>query len=121
MEIEGRIFSGEGKGKKYVQKSEYYQFFSKLLGGSVYPGTLNVKISQEWREIPDWDTIDPGEYGEIFFKEGRINQKELELPIILVRPALSKYGEEVIEVVAREHLRKMLNLEDGDIIYLETR
>lgn len=120
MEVKGRIFSGAGKGREYVQKPEYYQLFSKLLGGSAYPGTLNVKISHVWREIPDWEMINPEKHGKIFFKKGVIKHKRLELPVVIVRPALSKYEEKVIELVARKHLRKRLHLEDGDIIHLET-
>lgn len=120
--IKGILFSGAGEGKKYVEKSGYHQFFTNLLEGEIFLGTLNLKIPKKWKEISDWQVFKPESYGKVFFTKGKIikiKRTVCEIPILLLRPALTKYGENVIEVVSKKHLRKAFNLKDGDELILE--
>ncbi|NIQ07270.1 MAG: DUF120 domain-containing protein [Candidatus Korarchaeota archaeon] len=119
VRIRGKVFSGKGEGKHYLKKSEYREFFSELLGGSVYPGTLNLRLAQKWGELKNWSSYKPKSYGKIFYKLGKLHQRDLSIPIVLVRPVLTDYEEKIIEVVARQHLKKELNLHDGDVVTIE--
>lgn len=113
-ELRGRIFSGEGEGEGYVEKPEYNQFFSKLLDGPPYPGTLNVKLSKEWENLPGWREYKPKSHGKIFFQEAKLRKGGQTLPVILVRPVLTEYKENVVEVIAERCLRRVLNLTDDE-------
>lgn len=120
--IKGVLFSGAGEGRKYLEKSEYHQFFTSLLGEQIFLGTLNLRIPKKWKEISGWKVFKPEKYGKIFYTKGKITKVKhtlCEMPILIIRPALTKHKENVIEVVAKKHLRKMFTLHDGDEITLK--
>lgn len=114
--LNGYVFSGLGKGSFFVSLDEYKNFFSSLLGGDPYPGTLNVKLDNaSWRDL-NWHYFKPENgFGAIYYRVGRLGKEK----IIVIRPARSRHEDDVIEIVSSINLRKKYGLEDGDKISLE--
>lgn len=117
--VKGKIFTGQGKGKKFLKKPVYNQFFSPLLNDKLFLGTLNVRLSKEWHKIKGWKSYNPENYGKVYYRKGKIRKNTCEIPIILLRPLLTEYGENVIELIAKEKLREKLSLCDNDSILIK--
>ena len=47
MELAGRVFTGQGEGKKYVSLSWVKHQIKEKLGFDPYPGTLNLRLDEE--------------------------------------------------------------------------
>jgi riboflavin kinase len=125
--LEGEVFTGLGEGSYYVQKEGYLKQFTEQLGFTPYPGTLNLRLrskadinaKQDLSTVPHipiegWSN-GQRTYGPVKLYRTMINNK--------VRGALldaerSHYGEDVVEIIAPEFLRKILGLKDGDIVQL---
>lgn len=50
LKIKGNIIRGTGKGKTFLAMPEYLTQFSRILGCTPYPGTLNLLICESERE-----------------------------------------------------------------------
>lgn len=117
MEIRGRVVSGLGEGQQYIAK--YLEYFETTLGFTCHPGTLNMKVEK----LPSFTG----------FKKFRIEPKEQEFGAVdcylvkingeydgaIVIPEKTKYGKDVLEVVAPVNLREELGLKDGDELVCE--
>ncbi len=92
------------------------------LGFDPYPGTLNVRLVDadllvRWREVSKQGALlltpsRPEECG------GRLIPITLarDIPAAVIVPDVTKYGDDVLEVVAEVHLRSRLGLRDGDVL-----
>ncbi|MBS7614320.1 CTP-dependent riboflavin kinase [Candidatus Bathyarchaeota archaeon] len=126
--IEGTVFSGLGEGAYYVTRPHYRKQFIEKLGFDPYPGTLNIKITNELdlrmrRELDTYDGITIEGYtnqdrtygaGKCF--KAIINNREKGAVVIALR---THYDNSVIEVLAPTNLRKSLKLKDGNKVKLE--
>lgn len=126
--INGVVFSGFGEGAYYITKSGYKDQFLEKLGYQPYPGTLNIKL----RTVADLNarsSLDqmPGQiiegfkngertYGDVKFFRVLINEKVKGALLMIHR---THYGQDVLEIVAEESLRKKLSLKDGDLVQLK--
>lgn len=122
----GEIFTGEGKASEFLSLEPYTDFIEEKTGFNPYPGTLNLRMNEEEaRKIKERATehrMDPlnhegRELGGLTLYEAEINGEECSI----VQPDLTRYGEEVLEIVARDNLRKKFNLEDGDLVKIEAK
>lgn len=116
--VTGTVFTGQGEGKHFLQLPVYKQFFSKLLNDDIFPGTLNIRLSKKWHTIEGWKSYKPENYGKVYYRHGKIHTDTCDIPVILLRPLLTSYEEDVIEIVAKEKLREKLNLCDNDTVLL---
>lgn len=115
MKLDGIVTSGFKEGSKYVKI--YKEKIKEVLKITPFEGTLNIKIPIEVKKlkIKDGIKIDGfGEYGSIILFRCKINN----IPAYIVIPEKSKHRD-VIEVISDLPLRDILNLKDGDKIYLE--
>ena len=113
MIITGKITSGIGKGKYYVEK--YQQYFIENLELICYPGTLNL-ITNQIPDLPEEKkiSIKPSGQGQVDCYPIMINNKYKGAIVI---PHKTKHSNEIIEIISPQYLREEYN--DGDEIKCE--
>ncbi len=128
LTLQGRLFSGMGKGRYYVGHPEYQRRFLEKLGYRPYPGTLNVKLEEGGavdglRRLRQTDgvrvegfTIGNESFSALKCYEGRLREERTTLLVIDV----TYYNDSVIELISPTYLRGKFGLRDGDIISFET-
>jgi riboflavin kinase len=123
MKIDGEVTTGLGKAAYFLSQDFYTKEFKKNLGFIPYPGTLNVIVSDEHldeiNEIKDkcQNLIKPDEgFGAVKYIEAILND---EIEGAIVFPAKTTHEENYLEFIAENKLREELNLNDGDIVFLD--
>lgn len=126
--IEGRVFSGMGKGKYYVGHPEYQKRFEEKLGYRPFPGTLNVKLESEessaglrkLRQSPgvrvEGFTVAKENFSSLKCFEGRLKDDRATLLVI----EITHYNESVMELISQTYLRGRYQLVDGDPVRFES-
>lgn len=121
--IEGEVVTGIGEGKYYTSQEKYRSQFKEKLGFEPFPGTLNLKISEEsllassLLAVEDGIMIDGFEAGERTF--GRVKcfmAKIGNVRAAVVFPERSHHPSNVIEMISPVDLRRKLKLRDGDVV-----
>ncbi|MBR3155849.1 MAG: CTP-dependent riboflavin kinase, partial [Methanobrevibacter sp.] len=119
----GEVTAGMGKAEFFLSQEFYTNEFKKNLGFIPFPGTLNVKVSEEHldeiNQIRDncENIIEPDEgFGAVKYVEAKINGI---IDGAIVFPAKTTHKINYLEVISEKKLRDELNLNDGDIISLE--
>ena len=122
--LSGTVFTGFGEGAYYVTKSGYSGQFEEKLGFRPFPGTLNLRLrsiedirARKERELLPGIVVN-GErtYGDVKCFKTKINDK-MDGALLLIHR--THYGQDVVEVIAGESVRKKLGLKDGDIVQLK--
>lgn len=120
--INGKVVSGFGEGSYYTEQIGYAEQFKEKLGFTPFPGTLNIEIKyverNKLRLLKDSKAISINEFktknrtfGAVKCFKAKING--LEGAIVL--PLRTHYSN-ILEIISKYHLRKKLNLKDGDCI-----
>ena len=125
MVLKGVVTSGLGEGKYYTCINGYVRQFVEKLGFRPAPGTLNVRILNEYTdrfreleniegiEIRGFSTKDRSFGGaKCFF----VKIKGLDAAAII--PSRSHHSD-ILEIIAPYKLREKLNLKDGDTIEIK--
>jgi len=118
--FKGKVISGLGEGRYYTEQDGYIEQFKEKLGFVPYPGTLNVEIEyierNKLRLLKNSKAIDILEFqtknrtfGSVRCFRAEING----LDGAIVLPMRTHYSN-VLEFISPEHLRKKLNIEDGN-------
>ncbi len=118
----GRVVSGlGGEGKFYMSLEGYRRQFIEKLGINPYPGTLNVKLNNEYlRERLYLERL-PGIVIEGGFSNGSRSYGAVKcfrcsiegLPCAMLIIERTHHGPDVVEIVAEKNLRETLGLTDG--------
>jgi riboflavin kinase len=127
MILEGTLFSGFGEGRYYLSQKGYLLQFTRKLGFSPYPGTLNLKLSptelKKKQELETYPSLiiegfheDDRSFGKVRCFPALINNAIKGAVIIINR---THYDESVLEIIAPIYLRKRLNLKEGSKITIE--
>ncbi|ABP95892.1 MULTISPECIES: DUF120 domain-containing protein [Metallosphaera] len=128
LEIRGRATSGLGEGRIFLSMPYYMESFKKFLGFEPYPGTLNLviydRISLENRLVLDISkAINIPEHKEENRVLGAVRAFPASVndlkPAAVVFPLRSVHPKSVIEVISPYHLRKELNIKDGDEVVIQ--
>ena len=122
--MNGVVFSGLSEGSYYMSLEGYRRQFRSKLGFDPYPGTLNLRVRKE--DLNERRLLEsfPFIYVEGFANAKRsygpakcyravVNEK---VQSAIVLPIRAHYGEDVVELVAPQSLRKQLRLRDGDTV-----
>ena len=117
--LEGTVFSGQGRGKKFVELPWFKRQVEEKLGFSPYPGTLNLFLTEKnvenrrLLEISGGLTVKPqtGYYSGVMF---RASIDALECAVVI--PIMPNYPNDVLEVIAPIYLREKLKLVDGSLV-----
>ena len=115
----GTVFSGEGRGKKFVALPWFKRQVEEKLGFSPYLGTLNLRLFEEnvekrrLLETTGSLTVKPqtGYYSGLLFK-ATIDA----LACAVVIPIMPNYPNDILEVIAPVYLRTQLKLVDGSVV-----
>jgi riboflavin kinase len=117
--IEGTVFSGNGRGKKFVELTWFKRQVEEKLGFSTYLGTLNLRLldkeveKRELLETKGSVTVEPqtGYYSGLLF---RATIEGLECAVVI--PIMPNYPKDVLEVISPVYLRGRFKLIDGNLV-----
>ena len=125
MDIKGTVTSGQGKGAYFMSLPVYKTQFEKQLNFSPFPGTLNIKISEE--EI---DTIHRIDEDKLKIIEGKDNFGDVlliqatlkdEVDGAIVFPKKTTHKENILEFITSKKLKETMGIKDGDSIKITLR
>lgn len=116
------VFSGLGEGEFYV--SIYSRGFRLKLGITPYPGTLNARLVED--DVRDFNDclsrirgvrVDPppipgAKLAPVIAYKASVSG----YPAWIVRPMITVYKRDVVELIADVRLRDLLGLSDGSTI-----
>jgi len=115
--VRGKVSSGIGEGRKFIQLSWVKKQIEKKLGFEPHPGTLNLRLSPN---APIFVLLNKFSGMEIPAK-GNLASGRLYRALIagkvygaIVRPEIPDYPKELLEILAPVNLREKLHLKDGD-------
>ncbi len=125
LQIHGTVFSGLGEGKYYISQQKYKLQFQRRLLFQPYEGTLNIRVAPSDMPLFERLTLAPGigiqgfisrgrTFGDVKCFAARIHDEAC----AIILPVRTHYTD-VMEVIAKEHLRSLHKLEDGDMVELE--
>jgi riboflavin kinase, archaea type len=126
LELEGKVLTGLGEGQYYVNIPGYRKQFEEKLRFSPFPGTLNVKLSENSSAIRNRllrlpaVQIEGFNDGERTFGGGKcypVNVGGIEAAV--VTPERTHYPSDLIEIIAPVNLRNTLSLKDGDRVVIQ--
>ena len=117
--LTGTVFSGEGRGKKFVDLPWFKQQVKEKMCFSPYLGTLNLRLLEKevykrgFLETNGNLTVEPeiGYYSGLLF---RATIDGLECGVVI--PIMPNYPSDVLEVIAPSYLRGSLKLMDGNLV-----
>ncbi len=121
----GKVVSGLGEGRYYVQIDGYQKQFKEKLNLIPYPGTLNIEINpveiKEFFQAKNQIMIEgfstkERTFGGILCYPIKINKK---LPGYLIKPLRSTHTDNIIEIIAPVYVRGEFGLDDGSEIVIE--
>ncbi|MBE0633391.1 DUF120 domain-containing protein [Candidatus Bathyarchaeota archaeon] len=122
IEFEGEVVSGLFEGAYYISKEGYHRQIVEKLGFEPFPGTLNVRISEEYYDRRR--RLERGEFIRLEgFKDGErsfgaahcfpcLINGEIEGALIVAERSIHDYG--VMEIISPHYLRRKMELADGD-------
>jgi riboflavin kinase len=125
----GRVFSGVGEGSFYV--SLYSKRFLEKLGFKPYPGTLNLRLLEDVEVFniclsrANHILIEPPSIPGV--RLGAVHAYPAEVEgyfnpsVFIVRPVITIYKSDVVELIADTSLRETLNIRDGQTIRFKIR
>jgi riboflavin kinase len=123
--LKGKIFSGTGEGAKFTKLPWVKKQIREKLGFAPYPGTLDVKITQESVELKK--TLAEHEGVDILpapgFQRGKCYRASFktETKCALIVPEVTGYSENMIEIISQENLREKFHLSDGDTVEVKVK
>jgi riboflavin kinase len=122
ISLKGRVFSGVGEGRIYV--SLYRDVIRRVLGIEPYPGTLNIALDNAYigvaarlfKSKPHFIIEAPApSLAKGFVWKAYIDSVDC----FIVRPSITVYSFDVVEVISDVMLRDCLGLVDGSIVIVK--
>lgn len=123
LSFRGAVFTGMNEGGYYVSLKGYSANFSRLLGFVPFPGTLNLRLTNEAMidqrrrldlmkgiEIPGFSDRKRS-YGPVKCFRAKVQRKHPGAVLAIER---THYDSSVLEVISPVNLRRSLGLRDGD-------
>ena len=121
--FEGVVVSGTGEGAYFLGLDWVRNEILRVGGFEPYPGTLNLRLGVD--ALPRWSRLRKDAGASLIPPEpdgcgGRLIPVLVgdTVPAAVVVPDITRYGEELVEIVAPVHLRTRLGLQDGDRLKL---
>ena len=119
MKLSGKVFSGKGGGKKFLQLPWVKQQITAKLSFTPYLGTLNIQLSID--SASKRKLLENVASLMVHPAEGYCNGKLFKAAIGTVEcgiviPEVAGYPHATLEVIAPVNLREKLQLTDGDEI-----
>jgi riboflavin kinase len=125
LTLTGRVSSGVGDAAEFIRLPWVRDAIRRSVGLDPYPGTLNVRLVDAemlaaWRATMREGTAlrleppDPHGCGARLFPVVVVPH----VAAAIIVPDVTRYGDDVLEVIAAVHLRTALALGDGDRVTL---
>jgi riboflavin kinase len=119
IELAGRVFSGQGEGKKYVELPWVKQQIKEKLGFDPYPGTLNLRLDEE--NVKRRGLLEKSAKLRLCHSEGYCTGLLFKAAVDgvacgVIIPQVESYPENVLEVMSSVNLRQELGLPDGESV-----
>ncbi len=126
--LEGTLFTGLGEGAYYLAKDGYRKQFIEKLGFDPYPGTLNIRLTNDYdvkarMELEDYPAIElhgfeneSRTFGGVKCYPAIINNKVKGAVLTAMR---THYDFSVLEIIAPMFIRGSLKLKDGHKVKVE--
>ena len=116
IELSGKVFSSRGEGKKFLELPWVKRQIKQKLGFTSYPGTLNVRLSEEGGKRKK--LLEKAHSIKVCPADGYCSGALIKaligtLECAIVVPEVPAYPKEILEIVAPVNLRETLQLEDG--------
>jgi len=117
IELNGKVFAGNGEGQKYIVRPWVKREIEKKLGFTPYAGTLNLKLSEE--SVKQKSLLEKNAFLRVCAAEGCCSGLIFKASIdttecAVVIPEVDGYPQEVLEIIAWTNLRERLQLQDGE-------
>lgn len=126
IKIPSRVIPGSGKAKEFLSMPYYANFIKDLLNVDIYPGTLNLRTEEEFHppESKCVGTLEKNEnrggikiYGP--YRLVKCNQTSLQVyPAWYIKPSKTFHPTNVSEWICKHHIRKELDLNDNDMVFI---
>jgi riboflavin kinase len=115
--FKGKVFSGNGQGRKYINLPWVKQQIQEKLGFTPYPGTLNIQLTQQSTKRKKH--LEKVERNEVRPQKGYCTGTLIKTTIdnidcAIIVPQVPSYPTDVLEIIAPWYLRERLKLTDGD-------
>jgi riboflavin kinase, archaea type len=132
MDFEGNVISGMGEGAYYMSLEGYRKQFREKLGYEPYPGTLNIRLTDQ---IYMNGRLELGKHPSIFingFSDGTrtygwvkcyratINEGAVDNAAVLVLER-THYDDSMVEVIAPISIKQAAYIKNGDRIKVQVR
>ena len=112
MILKGKVIDGLGNASFWVKKVE--EIFLKETGLKLFPGTLNIKLENDYEFEKNW-IINPEEYGgtqKVYVQECKVFGNQA----YILRAEKTEHGLDIIEIVSDINFRKEYKIQTGDEI-----
>lgn len=133
--LEGTIIDGIGEGSYYVRQRKYQEQYLDFLGFRPFFGTLNLRVMPAtWKQfiqdiaafrVEGFTTTDRTFGGFVLYKVvvGRKNSASLAnfIDAAIVLPDRTRYGDDVLEIIAPVHLKDAFHAKSGDTMVIRRR
>ena len=120
--VEGTLFTGLGEGSYYISRGGYVSKIKEYLNFEPFPGTLNLRFTEEYSTFSTIINNIPGFEVEPFEQDGRkfgaiklLKAQMFDATVGVVLPERTHY-DRVLEVISPSNLRSKYGLKDGDKI-----
>jgi len=115
--LKGKVFSGTGKGKCFIDLPWVRRQIEDGLGFSPYSGTLNLLLTG--KNIENKSVLENAKgiivVPQVGYYPGMLFKADIEsLGCAVVVPLVPNYKKNLLEVIAPIYLRGNLRLKDGD-------
>jgi riboflavin kinase len=132
IDFEGNIVSGMGEGAYYMSLEGYRKQFKEKLGYEPYPGTLNVRLTDQIymnarRELGKHQSIfidgfsdGTRTYGWVKCYRAVVNDGAVDNAAVLVLER-THYDDSMLEVIAPVSIKQKAGIKNGDRIKVQVR
>jgi riboflavin kinase len=132
IDFEGSVVSGMGEGAYYMSLEGYRKQFKQKLGYEPYPGTLNVRLTDQIfmnarRELGKHQSIfidgfsdGTRTYGWVKCYRALINEGAVDNAAVLVLER-THYDDSMLEVIAPESIKQLAGIKNGDRVKVQVQ
>jgi len=132
IDFEGKVASGMGEGSYYMSLEGYRKQFKEKLGYEPYPGTLNVRLSEQIfmnarRELGKQPSIfldgfsdGTRTYGWVKCYRAIINDGAMDNAAVLVLER-THYDNSMLEVIAPVSIKQAAGIKNGDKVKVQVQ
>lgn len=125
LTVTGEVTTGSGEGRYYLLQDKYRTQFERILGSTPFEGTLNLRVKgREAEKLALLESLDGilvngfrsggRTFGDVKCFLGAIREKKCAVII-----PLRSHHRGIVEIISRQRLRDVFNLDDGDLVAID--